>query len=183
MKTAIFVLITVMAPLFFGGCISSKPTTTYLLRADEQASRQYANAVIIDGVHLAGYLDRSNPVKRSGRHKLDIYPSMVWAQDFRTMIKETLSTNVMLRNSHSADAKVFRALVSFLRFEVDENSGKLVVSVVCSMKCGKENIRKHFAYDYDCNGCSGDRLIDAYDKALSELADKLCEMADNNQKQ
>ncbi len=157
----------------------SKPKTEYLLRSDEKAPRQYSNVVIIDSMQLAGYLERSNPVRRSGRHKVDFYQDMVWAQDLRSMVKETLSHNLLLRNAHSQDAKVFRALVSFLRFEVDENSGKFVVSVVCAMRSGKEGTKKHFFFDYDCSGCSKEKLIDLYDKALSDLADKMCEMAED----
>lgn len=162
-----------------GGCISSKPTTSYLLRPDDSAPRQYANAVILDSVQLAGYLERPNPVVRSGKHKVDFTPCMVWAQDFRSMIKETVASNLLLRNAHLPNAKAFHAIVHFLRFEVDENSGKLVVSVVCMMRCEKESLKKHFVYEYDCASYNDERLIDLYDKALSELADKLCEMAES----
>ncbi len=179
MKTSFYLLCSVIVPLLLGGCIMSKPKTEYILRADEKAPRQYSNVVIIDSVQLAGYLERSNPVRRIGRHKVDFYPTMAWAQDLRSMVKETLSHNLLLRNAHSHDAKFFRALVSFLRLEVDENSGKFVVSAVCAMRCGKESTKRHFIYSYDCSGCSGEKLIDLYDKALSDLADKMCEMAED----
>ena len=179
MKTANHILFLVIASLMLGGCLSSNTTTTsYLLRPDEKATKQYANAVIIDSVQLAGYLERPNPVIRRGRHKVDFYPCMVWAQDFRGMIKETLINNLLLRNAHSPNTKVFHAIVHFLRFEVDENTNKLVVNVVCVMRCEKESMKKHFVVEYNCAGCADEKLIDLYDKALSDLADKLSEMAE-----
>jgi len=178
MKTANQILIALIASLMLGACIASKPTTAYLLRPDDKAQKQYSNAVIIDSVQLAGYLERPNPVVRSGRHKVDFNPFMVWAQDFRSMIKETLASNLLLRNSHSPNAKVFHAIVHFLRFEVDQNSRKLVISVVCMMRCDRESLKKQFVYEYDCTNFNDESLIDLYDKALSELADKLGEMAE-----
>ena len=181
MKTNLLVF-SVVASLLIGGCISSKPSTSYLLRPDEKAERQYRNSVVIDSVQLAGYLEQSSPVRRMGKHTVDISSDMVWAQDFRSMVKETLEGNLLLRNANSADAKVFHAIVSFLRFEIDESAGKLVVSAVCSMRCGRESMKRQFALEYDSAGCTGDKLIDLYDKALSELADKLCEMAESQPK-
>ena len=178
MKTANHILFLIIASLMFGGCISPKPTISYLLRPDEKATKQYANAVFIDSVQLAGYLERPNPVIRRGRHKVDFYPCMSWAQDFRSMIKETLINNLLLRNAHSPNAKFYHAIVHFLRFEVDENSKKLVVNVVCTMRCEKESLKKQFVFEYDCAGCADEKLIDLYDKALSELADKLSEMTE-----
>ena len=182
MKDKYAIFLSVIASLMLGGCLSSKTTTSYLLREDDTAPRQYANIVIIDSVQLAGYLERPNPVRRSGRHTVDFYPCMVWAQDFRSMVKETLVNNLLLRNSHSTDAKKFHAIVHFLRFEVDENTKKLIVSAVCYMRCEKESLKKHFVYDYDCAGCTDERLVSLYDKALSDLADKLSESAENSGK-
>ena len=185
MKTVNSILISFLASLMLltlGGCISSKPTTSYLLREDDTAPKQYANAVIIDSVQLAGYLERPNPVRRIGRNTVDFYPNMVWAQDIRSMLKETLVNNLLLRNSHSTDAKKYHAIVHFLRLEVDENSKKFIVNAVCYMRCEKENYKKHFVYGYDCAGCTDEKLINFYDKALSELADKLSEMAEGSGK-
>ena len=179
MKTANQILLCLIASLMIGGCISSnRPTASYLLRPDDSAPRQYANVVAIDSVQLAGYQERPHPVVRSGRHRVDFNPFMVWAQDFRSMIKETLAGNILLRNSNAPNAKVFHAIVHFMRFEVDENSGKLVVNAVCMMRCERDSLKKQVVLEYDCVGCKDERLIDLYDKALSELADKLCEMAE-----
>ena len=181
MKTNLLVF-SIIASLLIGGCISTKPSTSYLLRHDEKAERQYRNTVVIDSVQLAGYLEQASPVRRMGKHKVDIFADMVWAQDFRSMVKETLEGNLLLRNANSKDARVFHAIVSFLRFEIDESAGKLVVSAVCFMRCGKESMKRQFALEYDSSGCTGDKLIDLYDKALSELSDKLCEMAESQAK-
>ena len=179
MKTKYYIILSIIAALTLGGCIStSKTTTTYILRDDDNAPKMHTNIVIIDSVQLAGYLERPNPVRRIGKHAIDFYPHMVWAQDFRSMVKETLSNNLLLRNAHSTNSRAFHAIVHFLRFEVDENSHKLVVSVVCYMRREKENMKKHFVYDYDCANCNDEKLIDLYDKALSDLADKLSEMAE-----
>ncbi len=183
METKYYILLSIIAALTLGGCIStSKSTTTYILREDDNAPKTHANVVIIDSVQLAGYLERPNPVRRIGRHAIDFYPHMIWAQDFRSMVKETLVNNLLLRNSHSTDAKKYHAIVHFLRFEVDENTKKFIVSVVCYMRCEKESLKKHFVYDYDCAGCSDEKLVSLYDKALSDLADKLSELAENSGK-
>ena len=178
MKNNARILFPLFVLLLASGCMMTKKTKAYLLRPDEHVTMQCPNVVVIDGLHLSGYLERSCPVKRLGRHSVDVHPNMAWAQDFRSMVKETLTTNLMLRCQKSGDAKIYRALVHFMRLEVDDNTGKFNVSVLCTMKCGKALARRHFEYQYDCAGRSGEALIDLYDKALSELADKLCEMTE-----
>lgn len=171
-------LSVILLAIVAGGCFTSKPTYSYLLCPAENAAMRSKSNVIIGGVRLAGYLERQNLVCRTGRHCVDIYTDILWAQDFRGMVKETLESNLLLRRGEDTESKKFTAYVDFLSFEQDASAGRFNVSVVCVLRAGTEVRKRHFVYGYDNKNTSGDKLIELYDRALAELADKLCEAAD-----
>ena len=155
------------------GCVSSSKTCTYILCPDDSVAKQYNAIVTVSGIELPEYLDKNTIAVRVSKHTIGSLTGHQWAQNFRKMIQNSLTADLLLRAMGSKDAPVFSVYVQIQRFELDENNNLNVnANCVLSAKTPRGASQSFvFANKYLWGGSNVEDLIGFYDKAISDMAE------------
>ena len=173
-KTTCFLII--LSVLILTGCISTSKTTTYILCPDESSAKQYNALVRVNAVELPEYLDRSTIMVRVSKHTIGSLKGHQWAQNFKKMIQNSLTANLLLRSTGNSETPQFSVFVKFERFDLDDQN-TLKVAADCTLYTnlpkGAKQFCKSFPFtgSYAWDGVNVDALIGLHDKALSEMAE------------